>query len=40
VLLALVALATVIWGLPGLLVSFVALTLAIMVVLVIISVGS
>ena len=40
VLLALVALATVIWGLPGLLVSFVALTLAIMVVLVVISVGS
>ena len=39
-LLALVALATVIWGLPGLLVSFLGLTLAVMVVLVIISMGS
>ena len=31
---------TALWGLPGLLVTFVALTLVIMVVLVIISVGS
>jgi hypothetical protein len=39
-LLAVVVLATVLWGLPGLLMAFVLLTLVIMVVLVIISVGS
>jgi hypothetical protein len=39
-LLALVVVTTLIWGLPGFFIPFVALTLAIMVVLVIISVGS
>jgi hypothetical protein len=39
-LIVLVAGATLLWGLPGLLVAFIALTLVIMVVLVVISVGS
>ena len=39
-LVVLLAGATALWGLPGLLVTFVALTLMIMVVLVVISVGS
>lgn len=40
VLIALIVVSTLIWGLPGFFIPFVALTLAILVVLVIISVGS